>query len=132
MSCPLLRTPIEMLEVHSISPSNHPGTKKDLNVNLVLTDAASHQTPRAIAGCALTLCINKERRLVGANANKGNVSWYYDPLPTNCVAAWVCPAGTGAGYPEYAYSRGVEYGYKNLAVFYQASSFDCLFCQNWN
>jgi len=54
MSCPLLRKPIEMLEVHSISPSNHPGTKKDLNVNLVLTDAASHQTPRAIAGCALT------------------------------------------------------------------------------
>jgi len=54
MSCPLLGKPIGMLEVHSTSSSNHPGTKKELNVNLVLTDAASHKTPRAIAGCALT------------------------------------------------------------------------------
>jgi pyruvate formate lyase activating enzyme len=47
------------------------------------------------------------------------------------VADWVCPGGTGAGYPRFAYSRGAEYGYKNLAVFYQACSFDCLFYQNW-
>jgi pyruvate formate lyase activating enzyme len=53
-------------------------------------------------------------------------------LPTNCVADWVCPGGTGAGYPEFTYSDGPEYGYKNLAVFYQACSFDCLFCQNWH
>jgi len=53
-------------------------------------------------------------------------------LPTNCVADWVCPAGTGAGYPAFAYREGVEYGYKNLAVFYHACSFDCLFCQNWH
>jgi pyruvate formate lyase activating enzyme len=62
----------------------------------------------------------------------GNVSWYYDPLPTNCVADWVCPGGTGAGYPQFAYSPQAERGYKNLAVFYQACSFDCLFCQNWH
>ena len=78
------------------------------------------------------LRINKENKLVGATAEKGNVSWYYDVLPTNCVADWVCPGGTGAGYPQFAYSRGAEYGYKNLAVFYQACSFDCLFCQNWH
>jgi len=48
------------------------------------------------------------------------------------VADWVCPAGTGAGYPEFAYRRDVEHGYKNLAVFYHACSFDCLFCQNWH
>ncbi|MCX7643302.1 MAG: radical SAM protein, partial [Armatimonadetes bacterium] len=30
------------------------------------------------------------------------VSWYYDPLPTNCVADFVCPGGTGCGYPRYA------------------------------
>jgi len=75
---------------------------------------------------------NKGNKLVGATARKGNVSWYYDALPTNCVADWVCPGGTGAGYPQFAYSRGAEYGYKNLAVFYQACSFDCLFCQNWH
>jgi pyruvate formate lyase activating enzyme len=71
-------------------------------------------------------------KLKGATADNANVSWYHDPLPTNCVADWVCPGGTGAGYPEFAYSDGAEYGYTNLAVFYQACSFDCLFCQNWH
>lgn len=57
--------------------------------------------------------------------------WYYDPLPTNCVATFVCPGGTGAGYPKFAHAKGPEYGFKNLAVFYGACSYDCLFCQNW-
>ncbi|MDZ7271580.1 MAG: radical SAM protein [candidate division KSB1 bacterium] len=60
------------------------------------------------------------------------VSWYHDPLPTNCVASWVCPAGTDVGYPKFSYAPGPEYGYSNLAVFYEACSFDCLFCQNWH
>jgi pyruvate formate lyase activating enzyme len=60
------------------------------------------------------------------------VEWYHDPLPTNCVADWVCPAGTGAGYPQYAYAPGPEHEYKNLAVFYQACTFNCLFCQNYH
>jgi pyruvate formate lyase activating enzyme len=75
---------------------------------------------------------NRENKLVGATPRKGNVSWYYDALPTNCVADWICPSGRGAGYPQFAYSQGAEYGYNNLAVFYQACSFDCLFCQNWH
>ncbi len=41
---------------------------------------------------------------------------YYDPLPTNCCAAWFC-----AGSKE----KGV-----NLAVFLYGCNFDCLFCQN--
>jgi len=107
------------------------------------------QSPKSEAGIACHLCVNEcqllegERsycglrvmekgKLSGATVEKGNVSWYYDPLPTNCVADWVCPGGTGAGYPDYAYCAGPEYGYKNLAVFYQACSFDCLFCQNWH
>jgi pyruvate formate lyase activating enzyme len=59
------------------------------------------------------------------------VSWYYDPLPTNCVADWVCPGGTGAGFPLYARERGPEVGYYNLAVFFESCNFNCLFCQNW-
>ena len=78
------------------------------------------------------LRMNRENGLVGADAENGNVSWYYDALPTNCVADWVCPGGSGAGYPQFAYSHSAEHGYKNLAVFYQACSFDCLFCQNWH
>lgn len=49
---------------------------------------------------------------------KGILHWYFDPLPTNCVAAWVCEG-----------SR--QRGRNNLAVFYGACTFNCLYCQNW-
>lgn len=75
---------------------------------------------------------NRGGRLTGVSPEVGKLSWYDDPLPTNCVGDWVCPGGTGAGYPEYAYSSGPEYGYKNLAVFFHACSFNCLYCQNWH
>ncbi len=98
-----------------------------------------------------TLCVNQcelregERSLCGLRVNRNGrlvhlsgtareavVSAYYDALPTNCVSAWVCAGCTGAGYPRYSHvERGPELGYKNLAVFYGACSFDCLFCQNW-
>jgi pyruvate formate lyase activating enzyme len=48
----------------------------------------------------------------------GVLEWYFDPLPTNCVAEWVC-------------AEGSHRGFKNLAVFYGACGFNCLFCQNW-
>ncbi len=44
----------------------------------------------------------------------------------------MCPGGTGAGYPEHAFCAGAEYGYYNLAVFFHACSFNCLYCQNWH
>ncbi|NVM20158.1 MAG: radical SAM protein [Desulfobacterales bacterium] len=74
----------------------------------------------------------RDGKLVGGRPHEGNLSYYYDPLPTNCVADFVCPAGTGCGYPRYAYTRGPERGYKNLAVFYHACSFNCLYCQNYH
>ncbi len=64
-------------------------------------------------------------------AERGKLSWYHDPLPTNCVGDWVCAGCTGAGFPKYACRDGPEFGYENLAVFFQACSFNCLFCQNW-
>jgi pyruvate formate lyase activating enzyme len=45
--------------------------------------------------------------------------WYRDPLPTNCVADWVCE---GSQHP----------GSHNLAVFYASCTAKCLFCQNWH
>jgi len=75
---------------------------------------------------------NENGRLMDGSPDGAAVSWYYDPLPTNCVADWVCPGGTGAGYPQWAYRPGPEQGYMNLAVFYEACTFDCLFCQNWH
>ena len=80
------------------------------------------------------LVFNIEGRLVrmGGTADKGILEWYYDPLPTNCVAWWFCPGCTGAGYPKYANQPMAEVSYSNLAVFYGACSYDCLFCQNWH
>jgi pyruvate formate lyase activating enzyme len=45
--------------------------------------------------------------------------WYRDPLPTNCVADWVCGGSK-------------KQGCHNLAVFYASCTFNCLFCQNWH
>jgi pyruvate formate lyase activating enzyme len=56
---------------------------------------------------------------LAGTAQRGMLHWYRDPLPTNCVADWVCP---GSQRP----------GYHNLAVFYGSCTLDCLFCQNWH
>lgn len=50
---------------------------------------------------------------------RGLLHWYRDPLPTNCVADWVCE---GQKHP----------GHHNLAVFYASCTANCLFCQNWH
>lgn len=105
--------------------------------------------PRAADGISCRLCVHgcnipekgigfcglrqvQNGKLRGGRPHEGNLYYYYDPLPTNCVSDFVCPGGTGCGYPEYAISRGPENGYKNLAVFYHACSFNCLYCQNYH
>ena len=75
---------------------------------------------------------NKGGRLQGGRPHEGNLSFYHDPLPTNCVADFVCPGGTGSGYPAFTDVMGPEIGRKNLAVFYHACSFNCLYCQNYH
>ena len=105
--------------------------------------------PRDEKGLTCTLCVNQcvippgSRGFCGVRVNIDNklsllrgfdkllLYAYLDPIPTNCVAAHICPASTGAGYPRYAYSPGVEYGYYNLAVFMAGCPLDCVFCQNW-
>lgn len=82
--------------------------------------------------CGLVWNVGGRLTRFGGTAEKGVLEWYYDGLPTNCVSWWFCPGCTGAGYPQYAYKPTAEYGYSNLAVFYGACSFDCLFCQNWH
>jgi pyruvate formate lyase activating enzyme len=64
---------------------------------------------------------NHAGRLVhlAGTAKCGVLHWYYDRLPTNCVADWVCPG---------SHARGKV----NLAVFYGACTYNCLGCQNWH
>lgn len=109
-------------------PGQPPRGNEGIECKLCVNDC--HVPLNEVSYCGLRT--NRDGRLEGVSADKANVSWYYDPLPTNCVAEWVCPAGTGISYPDFAYRQGPEYGYKNLAVFYQACSFNCLFCQNWH
>lgn len=81
--------------------------------------------------CGLTVNSKGRLKRLAGTPNNGVVEYYYDPLPTNCVAGWICPGSTGRGYPKYSYSPSGERGYYNLAVFYGSCSLDCLFCQNW-
>lgn len=95
-------------------------------------------TPDAPAGVQCVLCSRRCRigegergycglrtarvgRLVHAAGvpARGLLQWYRDPLPTNCVADWVCGGSSRRGF-------------HNLAVFYEACTLDCLFCQNWH
>ncbi|MDO9528738.1 MAG: radical SAM protein [Syntrophales bacterium] len=104
--------------------------------------------PKDPLGIPCTICVNECRipeneigycglrkneggKITGVSSEKGNLSWYHDSLPTNCVGDFICPGGTGAGYPQYAHCPGPEFGYKNLAVFFHGCSFNCLYCQNW-
>ena len=75
---------------------------------------------------------NREGKLIGGRPHEGNLAFYHDPLPTNCVADFVCAGGTGRGYPEFAVRNGPEFACFNLAVFYRACSFNCLYCQNFS
>lgn len=85
-----------------------------------------------IGFCGLVKNINDELiRVAGDEESGGLFSYYYDPLPTNCVANPFCAGCTGAGYPKFTNTDGAEYSRNNLAVFYQACTFDCLFCQNY-
>ena len=77
------------------------------------------------------LRVNVGGKLRSLTSPKIGLFYYYlDPHVTNCCSAWCCPAGTGAGYPQYAVTEGAELGYYNLAIFFYGCNFDCLFCQN--
>jgi pyruvate formate lyase activating enzyme len=69
--------------------------------------------------CGLRTVQNGKLRHLGGTKDKGILGWYRDPLPTNCVASWVCEGSNQSGL-------------HNLAVFYAACSMNCLFCQNWH
>jgi len=68
--------------------------------------------------CGLRKVENNKLINIGSK-KRGFLKYYYDPLPTNCVADWVC-------------SGHRKTGYYNLAIFYETCSLNCLFCQNYH
>lgn len=123
-----------IIEAHSVSrrafdlPPFPPRDSEGLRCSICTNECSIPSGEKGYCG----LRENLEGRLIGPSSEEAKVSWYLDPLPTNCVADWVCPGGTGCGYPKYAYRDGPERGYYNLAVFFHACSLNCLFCQNWH
>lgn len=69
--------------------------------------------------CGLRVLRNGRLEHLAGTPERGLLQWYRDPLPTNCVAHWVCAGSSRKGW-------------HNLAVFYESCTFDCLFCQNWH
>ncbi|NVM27970.1 MAG: radical SAM protein [Candidatus Helarchaeota archaeon] len=111
---------------HFDLPDVPPQTTTGLKCGLCVNDCRIGENEVGYCG----LVVNKGNKLIrkAGTPEVGLLDWYYDPLPTNCVA-FICPAH-GHGYPKYAYKDGPEHGYSNLAVFYGACGFNCLFCQN--
>ena len=63
---------------------------------------------------------------------RGLLTWYYDPLPTNCVPAEFCAGSGGAGYPKWCRTPRGDIGYSNLSIFLGSCTYNCLFCQNYS
>jgi pyruvate formate lyase activating enzyme len=64
--------------------------------------------------------------------DRGLLTWYYDPLPTNCVPADFCAGSSGAGYPRWCRTPQGDIGYNNLSIFLGSCTYDCLYCQNYH
>jgi pyruvate formate lyase activating enzyme len=109
-------------------PARPPKSEDGLPCNICVNECRI--PPNGVGYCGLRK--NENGSIVGVSSEEGKLSWYHDPLPTNCVAQWVCPGGTGAGFPSCANRDGPETGFNNLAVFFQACSMNCLYCQNWH
>ncbi len=98
-------------------PTRPPRQDGGVRCNLCVNECVIGEGDRGFCGLR-TVRGGKLVHLAGTPA-RGLLSWYRDPLPTNCVADWVCEGGRHPGC-------------HNLAVFYNSCTSNCLFCQNWH
>jgi len=118
---PEIRSRLQELHANSraafdlpVAPSRHPG---GIQCVLCSNECVIREGERGFCGLR-TVRAGKLIHLAGT-PQQGLLHWYRDPLPTNCVADWVCE---GSLHP----------GCHNLAVFYASCTANCLFCQNWH
>ena len=112
-------------QIHQATPAEEelssaiPETGSQVNCRICSRECLLARDEKGYCG----LRVNRGGKLdhLAGVPSRGVLEYYFDPLPTNCVAAWVCPAKEEA--PP---------GAKNLAVFYGACTLNCLFCQNWH
>ena len=111
-------------------PRQPPRTRNGLKCKFCGNECSLGNGERGFCG----IIVNRNGKLmpITNDWSKAVGLYYLDPHPTNCVAGPVCPANTSRGYPKYTKTKGIEYGYSNLAVFYGGCNFDCLFCQNYD
>mgnify|MGYP001773234871 CR=1 FL=1 len=95
-------------------PEKIPKTKGGIKCNLCANECQMGEGEFGFCG----LRKNKKGKLFSfVSKEKAILEYYYDLLPTNCVAAPWCNAKEGD---------------LNLAVFLGSCNFNCLFCQNWH
>lgn len=98
-------------------PTEPPRDPNGIRCNLCSNECVIGENKRGY--CGLRTVHNGKLIHLAGTPSKGLLHWYRDPLPTNCVADWVCE---GSKHP----------GYHNLAVFYSSCTANCLYCQNWH
>lgn len=94
-------------------PELPPKTKGGLKCNLCANECQMGEGELGFCGLRK---VEKGKLISSISKEKALLEYYYDLLPTNCVASPFCDAKEG----DY-----------NLAVFMGACNFNCLFCQNW-
>ncbi|MEM2874414.1 MAG: radical SAM protein [Candidatus Hadarchaeales archaeon] len=82
--------------------------------------------------CGLVRNVEGRLKRTYGTPERGLLSWYHDPIPTNCVPADFCAGSAGAGYPRWCRTPLGDVGMKNLSVFLGSCTFNCLFCQNFS
>ncbi|CUS80736.1 pyruvate formate lyase activating enzyme [Candidatus Kryptonium thompsonii] len=100
-------------------PSQIPHSTFDKSVTCKICGNECGLSEGEVGYCGLRVNFGGKLFHFAGTSNNGLLDWYFDPLPTNCVASWVCDGSKQSGK-------------KNLAVFYRSCSFNCLFCQNWH
>lgn len=118
---PLVKSHLEEIHIKERKEFNLPGRppQAEEGTQCALCSNECQINEGEFGFCGLRTVHNGRLIHLAGTPARGLLHWYRDPLPTNCVADWVCEGSH-------------HLGDHNLAVFYSSCTADCLFCQNWH